>query len=192
MNPNRTPSKKEEWLDFKVFLYGYFTMAELSIVFVKLLKEFEKKFKYGTNTRHRALKLPNRKRCWAMFNVDAENKMITEEYVDIKITEVKKTIKLCVNTDIYWETKKNIFKNIIKLDFKDKTAMSEEVNEYNRSITSYVRKDKYNNLDFYFNNKYYSKTINSFNSQFNRNLTKEGMLEIMNLPGMWEFFQEVR
>ena len=138
MNPKRTPSQKKEWLDFKVFLYGFIRTAVAVRSSEEVATGFDKKFKADESTKIFPFKYPkNRKNYFWMFNLDSNDK-ITDHF-EVKVEGVKKTIKMCVKQKIYWKMKKSIFKNIIELDpndDKNKDDIIKEINDYNRSITS--------------------------------------------------------
>ena len=150
LKKERKPTTKEEWIDYRIFLYGLFRIKAIISSYQIASDKFEKKYKFRIDTLVGPTKFPNKKSYFSVFNPH------TKDYTDVKIERVKQTIKQCIETKMYWKKKKSLFKNIIEPDFKNKRAISDEINEYNRSITSYVRKDKYNS-DFY--NKYLDKML---------------------------------
>ena len=150
LKKERKPTTKEEWIDFRIVLYGLFRIKAIISSYQIADNKFEKKYKFGKDTYEGPVKFPNKKSYFVVLNRN------TKDYTEVKIERVKQTIKQCIETKMYWKKKKSLFKNIIEPDFKNKRAISDEINEYNRSITSYVRKDKYNS-DFY--NKYLDKML---------------------------------
>jgi len=150
LKKKRKPTIKEEWIDFRIVLYGLFRIKAIISSYQIADNKFEKKYKFGKDTYIGPTKFPNKKSYFVVLN------RYTKDYTEVKIERVKQTIKQCIETIMYWKKKKSLFKNIIEPDFKNKRTISDEINEYNRSITSYVRKDKYNS-DFY--NKYLDKML---------------------------------
>ena len=146
----RKPTIKEEWIDFRVFLYGFMRMKAIFSAVMNAKDKFDKKFKYGEQTLVAATKFPNKKSFFSVFNRN------NNEYSDVKIEGVKQTIKKCLDLSIYWKKRKYFFKNKSIPEKNDARAFNDEAQEYFRSITSYVKNDKYN-ADFYSNNKYFDE-----------------------------------
>jgi len=184
LKKKRKPTIKEEWIDFRVFLYGFMRVKAIISASLAAVYEFDKKFKSVDETLMSATKFPNKKSYISVFN-HKKNK-----YSDFKIERVKQTIKKCVENNFYWKKKKSFFKNIIIPDLKNKRAMSDEINEYNRSITSYVRKDKYNS-DFYNNNKYLDDLINMVYPDITKEDVEKLKKELFS-PQSWIWYEEVR
>ena len=126
LKQKRKPTAKEEWIDFKVFLYAFMRIKAIISSSISAVDKFDKKFKAREDTFFGPTKFPNKKSFFAVFN--RKNK----DYSDVKIERVKQTIKSCVETKTYWKKKKKLFKNIIIPDLKDKRAISDEINQYNR------------------------------------------------------------
>lgn len=186
LKKKRKPTVKEEWIDFKVFLYGFLRLLAIRSSSISAVVKFDKKFKSGKDTFLGAEKSQNKKSFFSVFNTNNKD----SSYV--KIERVKQTIKKCVGMEIYWKTKKKFFKNIIIPDLKNIRDISDEINQYNRSITSYVRKEKYDTPDFYYNNHYLYETINDFDAL---KITKEEV-EILRTKLFtsqeWNWYKEVR
>ena len=191
LKKKRKPTVKENWIDFKVFLYGFMRLTAIISSSISAVDKFDKKFKSGKDTFLTAEKSPNKKSFFSVFNTT------NKDYSRVKIEGVKQTIKKCIGMKIYWETKKKLFKNIIIPDLKQKRIrmnirdISDEINQYNRSITSYVRKEKYDTPDFFNNNHYFDKIINDFDLK----ITKEEV-EILRTKlftsQKWIWYTEVR
>ena len=187
LKKSRRPSAKEEWIDFRVYLYGFMRMAAILTSSMSAMDKFDKKFKHGPDTLLGATKFPNKKSFFSVFS--RKNK----DYSDVKIERVKQTIKSCVDAGIYWKYKKKFFKHIVIPDPKDKRAISDEINQYNRSITSYIRKDKYDTPDFFNNNNKYLYEI--INDVYPNKYTKEEAKKLnKNLFSAynWHWYKEVR
>ena len=187
LKKKRKPTTKEEWLDFKVFLYAFMRIRAIISSSVSAVDKFDKKFKYkfSEETFLGPTKFPNKKSFFSVFS--RKNK----DYSDVKIERVKQTIKSCVKTKTYWKNKKKLFKNIIIPELEDKRAISDEINQYNRSITSNIRNEKYDTPDFFNNSKYFNEMIDLYGD----GLTKE-QLKILKKnifsSRYWNWYTEVR
>jgi len=192
----RRPSVKEEWIDFRVFYYGFLRVLAMNTSIKKALDKFDKKYKSNEQTGIFVDKMPNRKSyAWVSnFNKKGKPKDLVEE----KIENVKKTIAKCVASDVYWKKKKFLFKNIIVPDLNDKNdknAIIKEIDEFNRSITSYVRKSKYD-TNFYTNNSKYSNALfdsEDFKGIFdNKKQFEEYIAKLFTLSKTWLWFEDIR
>ena len=185
LKKKRKPTIKEEWIDFRVFLYGFMRVTAIISSSISAVYKFDKKFKSGKDTFLGPAKFPNKK---SFFSVFSRN---NKDYSDVKIERVKQTIKKCVALKIYWKNKKKLFKNIIIPDLKDKRAISDEINQYNRSITSYVRKDKYDTPDFFDNSKYLDEMINDYYFKFTKEEVERMKTNLFS-SRFWNWYKEVR
>jgi hypothetical protein len=154
----RKPTIKEDWADFRIFLYGFMRMWEIVRSGVKAFDEFGKKFKYDDIINDENIvggtikSLKNKKSYFVVVNSK------TGEEYELKIEGVKHTIKRCLALKIYWKKRKKFFKDKIFPEKNDKdyaTAYNDEAQQYFRTITSYITTDKYDNRDFYIKNKYF-------------------------------------
>lgn len=190
----RKLSRREEWIDFRIYLYGIFRIIEMYKSITKVSKKFKTKYKKNKNTVIAVNKLPNRKSYAAAFDIDYKTNEITK-FQDVKLINVKKTIEHCISLPIYWKKKKTFFGNTIEIkDFKDLDQRSKlsEINEFNRSVTSYVNKEKYD-TDFYLNNVY-AKDLIKTGSLFKKDL--EELNKVLKFffsdPKHWLWFTTVR
>ncbi len=177
----RKPTIKEEWIDFRVFLYGFMRMKAIFSAVMNAKDKFDKKFKYGEQTLVAATKFPNKKSFFSVFNRN------NNEYSDVKIEGVKQTIKKCLDLSIYWKKRKYFFKNKIIPEKNDARAFNDEAQEYFRSITSYVKNDKYN-ADFYSNNKYFDEMLSVVEIKEDREKLRKAYFSSQN----WIWYEEVR
>ena len=199
----RKPTIKEEWIDFRVFLYGFMRMKAIFSAVMNAKDKFDKKFKYGEQTLKEELitdkniktnntqnydailvgatKFPNKKSFFSVFNRN------NNEYSDVKIEGVKQTIKKCLDLSIYWKKRKYFFKNKIIPEKNDARAFNDEAQEYFRSITSYVKNDKYN-ADFYSNNKYFDEMLSVLEIKEDREKLRKDYFSSQN----WIWYEEVR
>jgi hypothetical protein len=177
----RKPTIKEEWIDFRVFLYGYMRMKAIFSAVMNAKDKFDKKFKYGEQTLVAATKFPNKKSFFSVFNRN------NNEYSDVKIEGVKQTIKKCLDLSIYWKKRKYFFKNKSIPEKNDARAFNDEAQEYFRSITSYVKNDKYN-ADFYSNNKYFDEMLSVVEIKEDREKLRKAYFSSQN----WIWYEEVR
>ena len=177
----RKPTIKEEWIDFRVFLYGFMRMKAIFSAAMNAKDKFDKKFKYGEQTLVAATKFPNKKSFFSVFNRN------NNEYSDVKIEGVKQTIKKCLNLSIYWKKRKYFFKNKSIPEKNDARAFNDEAQEYFRSITSYVKNDKYN-ADFYSNNKYFDEMLSVLEIKEDREKLRKDYFSSQN----WIWYEEVR
>ena len=177
----RKPTIKEEWIDFRVFLYGFMRMKAIFSAVMNAKDKFDKKFKYGEQTLVAATKFPNKKSFFSVFNRN------NNEYSDVKIEGVKQTIKKCLDLSIYWKKRKYFFKNKSIPEKNDARAFNDEAQEYFRSITSYVKNDKYN-ADFYSNNKYFDEMLSVVEIKEDREKLRKAYFSSQN----WIWYEEVR
>ena len=177
----RKPTIKEEWIDFRVFLYGFMRMKAIFSAVMNAKDKFDKKFKYGEQTLVAATKFPNKKSFFSVFNRN------NNEYSDVKIEGVKQTIKKCLDLSIYWKKRKYFFKNKSIPEKNDARAFNDEAQEYFRSITSYVKNDKYN-ADFYSNNKYFDEMLSVLEIKEDREKLRKAYFSSQN----WIWYEEVR
>ena len=177
----RKPTIKEEWIDFRVFLYGFLRMKAIFSAVMNAKDKFDKKFKYGEQTLVAATKFPNKKSFFSVFNRN------NNEYSDVKIEGVKQTIKKCLDLSIYWKKRKYFFKNKSIPEKNDARAFNDEAQEYFRSITSYVKNDKYN-ADFYSNNKYFDEMLSVLEIKEDREKLRKDYFSSQN----WIWYEEVR
>ena len=177
----RKPTIKEEWIDFRVFLYGYMRMKAIFSAVMNAKDKFDKKFKYGEQTLVAATKFPNKKSFFSVFNRN------NNEYSDVKIEGVKQTIKKCLDLSIYWKKRKYFFKNKSIPEKNDARAFNDEAQEYFRSITSYVKNDKYN-ADFYSNNKYFDEMLSALEIKEDREKARKTIFSSQS----WIWYEEVR
>jgi len=177
----RKPTIKEEWIDFRVFLYGFMRMKAIFSAVMNAKDKFDKKFKYGEQTLVGATKFPNKKSFFSVFNRN------NNEYSDVKIEGVKQTIKKCLDLSIYWKKRKYFFKNKSIPEKNDARAFNDEAQEYFRSITSYVKNDKYN-ADFYSNNKYFDEMLSVLEIKEDREKLRKAYFSSQN----WIWYEEVR
>ena len=182
----RKPTIKEDWADFRVFLYGFMRMIQVSTTFLKTNAEFEEKFPTtdDKNVYGGVMKsISNKKGYVHILNVK------TDEYLEIKLEGVKKTIKRCLNMDIYWRKRKHFLKNKNTPKKGDVRAYSDEAQEYFRSITSNIKNEKYDNV-FYSNNKNYEEILTALNikEKDERELIKKLFLS----PARWTWYKEIR
>jgi len=177
----RKPTIKEEWIDFRVFLYGFMRMKAIFSAVMNAKDKFDKKFKYGEQTLVAATKFPNKKSFFSVFNRN------NNEYSDVKIEGVKQTIKKCLDLSIYWKKRKYFFKNKSIPEKNDARAFNDEAQEYFRSITSYVKNDKYN-ADFYSNNKYFDEMLSVLEIKEDREKLRKDYFSSQN----WIWYEEVR
>jgi len=196
LKKRRRPSVKEEWIDFRVFYYGFLRVTAMQKSIDKALREFEKKYKTNEQIGVFVDKMPNRKSYVQVSNFNKKSK--TKDFVEEKIENVKKTIKKCVASDLYWKKKKFFFKNIVVPNLNDKNnknAILKEIDEFNRSITSYVRKSKYD-TNFYTNNSKYSNAIfdsEDFKGIFdNKRQFEEYIVQTFTLSKSWLWFESIR
>ena len=177
----RKPTIKEEWIDFRVFLYGFMRMKAIFSAVMNAKDKFDKKFKYGEQTLVAATKFPNKKSFFSVFNRN------NNEYSDVKIEGVKQTIKKCLDLSIYWKKRKYFFKNKSIPEKNDARAFNDEAQEYFRSITSYVKNDKYN-ADFYSNNKYFDEMLSALEIKEDREKARKTIFSSQS----WIWYEEVR
>lgn len=181
LKKKRKPTIKEEWIDFRVFLYGFMRIRAIFKASRKAIGKFDKKFKSSDNTFLAANKFSNRK---SYFIVHDPN---TKNYSEVKLEGVKETIKECLNYNFYWKKRKDFFKNKIIPKKNDARAYNDEAQEYFRSITSYVAKEKYN-TDFYSNNKYFDEMLSVLEIKEDREMLKKSLFSSQN----WIWYESVR
>ena len=161
-NKKRIFSNREKWIDFRIYLYGILRITEMILAMNKAEKEFKKRYKITEKTVIGVNKYPNRKSYAAMFDIsDREDKI--NNFSEVRIENVKTTITKCVALPVYWKKKKFFFKETLEVkDIKKlgRNLLLKEIEEYNRSVTSYVNKEKYD-TDFYLNNIYAKEIANS-------------------------------
>lgn len=189
----RKQTPKEEWIDFKIFFYGFLRYAVLS----KAVKWAEGKFKEEKfevdGTFLGAVKGKNRKSYFQIFNKE-------KKYKEYKFERVKQTIERCVSSSFYWKKKKFYNKKLHIPDERNKRLINDEIIELNRSVTSYVRRSKYN-LDFYRNNKHFDDLIKHINSLEKSSKTKinlkdksilENFKKLWFWEWYWKWYEEIR
>jgi hypothetical protein len=196
LKKKRRPSVKEEWIDFRVFYYGFLRVSAMQTSLDKALKKFGKKYKTNEQTGIFVGKMPNRKSYVWVRNFNKKGK--TKDFVEEKIENVKKTIGKCIASDLYWKKKKFFFKNIVVPNLNDKNiknAILKEIDEFNRSITSYVRKSKYD-TNFYTNNSKFNNAIfdsEDFKGIFdNKKQFEEYIAKKFTLSKSWLWFESIR
>ena len=190
----RKQTAREEWIDFKIFYYGFFRFGVLSEAIKWAESKFEDKVLKEEGTFLGAIKGKNRKSYFHIFN----NKQ--KIFKEIKIERVKQTIERCVNTSFYWDKKKLYNKKLHVPDERNKRLINDEIIELNRSVTSYVRKPKYN-LDFFRNYKHFEElifhiTTSDKSSTFKINLKDKSLLKKLKSyyfqESYWQWFREIR
>ena len=196
LQKKRRPSIKDEWIDFRVFHYGFYRIVNMNTAIRKAVKRFDKKYKNNEQAIIIVDKMPNRKSYAFVSNFNKKGKV--KEIEEEKIENVKETIRKCVYSNSYWKKKKFLFKNIVVPDLKDKknnNIINKEVDEFNRSITSYVRKSKYD-TNFYTNNSKYIHTIfdsGDFKEIFNSKKDAEKYISNLFIDSMsWRWFESIR
>ena len=180
----RKPTIKEEWIDFRVFLYGFMRMQAIFRASMNAIYKFDKNFKFERDTEGvfvGANKFSNKKSYFMVHNPNTKN------YSEVKLERVKQTIKKCLDLSIYWKKRKYFLKNknIPKKD--DARALNDEAQEYFRSITSYVKNDKYN-TDFYSNNKYFDEMLSALEIKEDREELRKNLFSSRN----WKWYESVR
>lgn len=190
----RKLSRREEWIDFRIYLYGIFRIAEMYKSIRKVNKTFLTRYKPSKNTVTAVNKLPNRKSYAAAFDIEYKTNKITK-YLDVRLKNVKKTIEDCISLPAYWKKKKILFGNILEIkDLKDLSQRERlnEINEFNRSVTSYVNKPKYD-TNFYSNN-IYAKDLVKTGSLNKKDLEEFNKLlhSFFSDPKSWLWFTTVR
>ena len=190
----RKQTPREEWIDFKIFYYGYFRFGVLTEAVKWAEKKFVDKGLKEDGTFLGAMKGKNRKSYFQIFN--NQQKIFKE----IKIERVKQTVEKCVHTSFYWDKKKFYNKKLHIPDERSKRLINDEIIELNRSVTSYVRKPKYN-LEFYRNYKHFDELISHIatfdkSSKLKINLKDRSLLEKFKSyyfkEWCWQWFKEIR
>lgn len=185
---------KEEWLDFRIFLYGLYRIIELKKTIDYCSKEFDKKFKSPKKPFMGPVKWKNRKSYFMIYDKERE-----KDFIEVRLEGVKETIKKCIMNKTYWEQKSKFFPDILKPDFKNrdfmekkfKNLIAKESQEYFRSVTSNVHKNKYNN-QFYINSIYLKKLTSVLSKQDLEEITYEDIRDYIFGPQNWSWYEAVR
>ena len=177
---------KEQWLDFRIFLYGFCRIIELKKTIDYCSKEFDKKFKSPKKPFMGPVKWKNRKSYFMIYDKERE-----KDFIEMRLEGVKETIKKCIKFKIYWSQKSKFFPDKLEPKLGNKTFMANEAQEYFRSVTSNVHKEKYNN-QFYLNSIYFEKLLSDSNIQDFEGISEKDFKDYIFGPQVWSWYEDIR